>query len=282
LHSSICGGQGVECIDLYMQDGDSPEMGHRRWIFANYLGPVGFGSAGTGYPSMTGSCFYQPAGSANAGMAFVAWPPPGEVPLQAIATTEADTAGWSIQSDSINLNAATATVTDGTTNRPVTVTALPENYGSTYAIRLLPNGWTSTAGHQYSVSVGGVSSSISYTVDVVDCATIDAGECAPSDGGPSAMDSGVASGVTDAGSSSDSGDVAIVDATTLGGPDGGGASTSSNDAGAIDTASSRGTSPGCSCDAVGSGHGPRRFAAAWTLAVAAMALGIARGRRRRS
>ena len=42
--SSICGGQAVGCIDLYMDDSANatgPNFGHRTWILANSLGPVG-------------------------------------------------------------------------------------------------------------------------------------------------------------------------------------------------------------------------------------------------
>jgi Cysteine-rich secretory protein family len=51
--SSICGGQAVGCIDLYMDDSANatgPNFGHRTWILANSLGPVGFGSVGSGRP----------------------------------------------------------------------------------------------------------------------------------------------------------------------------------------------------------------------------------------
>jgi hypothetical protein len=216
-HSSICGGEGVACIDLYMSDEGSAELGHRRWVLANYLGPVGFGSVGTGGRTATGSCFYQPAGTLNAHMPFVAWPPPGNVPLQAIATTSTDAAGWSIQSDTINLNTATVTVTDAATNRPVTVTALPANFGSTYAIKVLPNGWTSQGGHAYAVSVAGISSPISYTVDVVDCTTIDAGEVPAGDAGGSPGGPGAA----DAGGSGAARDASSVPASDAGGAAGG-------------------------------------------------------------
>lgn len=224
-HSSICSGEGVACIDLYMQDMGSAELGHRRWILANYLGPVGFGSVGTGR-SNTGSCFYQPAGSMNARMPYVAWPPPGNVPLEAITTTLADTAGWSIQSDSINLSSATVTVTDGAMTLPVTVTALPQNFGSTYAIRIVPNEWTSTAGHQYAVSVGGITSTIAYQVNVIDCTAIDAGSCPPEDGGASGGDGAAPPSGSSGGGSS-------VDATvaSTSGLDGGGSSASGSSAG---------------------------------------------------
>jgi hypothetical protein len=161
-HSSLSSGKGVHSIDGYMTDGagNSDTMGHRRWLFANYLGPVGFGSA-------IASCFYQPPGKTNAKMAFVAWPPPGPVPLAALTTTKADTAGWTIQSDSVDLSTATVSVTDAGADQPVTQSTLPGGYGSMYALRIVPTGWTSQAGHSYVVTASGTS--VTYTIDVVDC-----------------------------------------------------------------------------------------------------------------
>ncbi|HEY4393568.1 MAG TPA: CAP domain-containing protein, partial [Polyangia bacterium] len=145
--SSICSGQAVACIDLYMDDSANatgPNYGHRTWILANSLGPVGFGSVGSGR-SKTASCFYQVGGTGNAKVSYVGWPPAGPVPLQAFTATELDKAGWSLQSDTTNLNSATATVTDGTTNEPVTVSTNIGSYGAKYAMGILPMGWTSQA-----------------------------------------------------------------------------------------------------------------------------------------
>ena len=101
----------------------------------------------------------------------MAWPPPGMVPLQAFGTgrTTIDTTGWTIQSDSINLAGAQVTVMMDGAAQPVTVTQLQGGYGSRYAIRFNPMGWTTQAGKTYSVSVGGVSMPITYDVQVVAC-----------------------------------------------------------------------------------------------------------------
>ena len=84
--------------------------------------------------------------------------------------TTIDTTGWTIQSDSINLAGAMVTVTAGGMNMPVSVTQLSGGYGSRYALRFNPMGWTTMAGQTYSVSVAGVSMPISYDVQVVSCA----------------------------------------------------------------------------------------------------------------
>ena len=51
----------------------------------------------------------------------------------------------------------------------VTVTTLMRGYGSTYAIRIVPSGWTAAAGKSYNVKVTGTSTPIEYDVDVIDC-----------------------------------------------------------------------------------------------------------------
>ena len=42
-------------------------------------------------------------------------------------------------------------------------------YGESNAIRLVPMGWNPAAGESYTVTVAGVSTPISYTIDFVDC-----------------------------------------------------------------------------------------------------------------
>jgi hypothetical protein len=80
-----------------------------------------------------------------------------------------DQTGWSIQSDSIDLGAGTVSITSGGSELPVTVTELPGGYGSKYALNITPDGWETTAGQTYSVSVTGTSTPVSYDIDVVDC-----------------------------------------------------------------------------------------------------------------
>jgi Cysteine-rich secretory protein family len=162
--SSISSGKLVDSIDGYMTDGkygDPENLGHRRWVLANSLGPVGFGSA-------IASCFYQGEGVGHANKEFAAWPPPGPVPLSALTTTEVDSAGWSIQSDTVDLNAATVSVSEDGQDLPIEQYSLGAYYGSAYAVRLVPKDWESRAGHSYTVSVNGTA--VSYTVEVVACA----------------------------------------------------------------------------------------------------------------
>jgi hypothetical protein len=94
------------------------------------------------------------------------------VPIQALGgrfTGTVDMNGWTVQSDTLNLANATVTVTSGGADRPVTVTQLLPGYGSMYALRFNPMGWTAAAGQTYSVKLGGTSTPIEYDVQVVDC-----------------------------------------------------------------------------------------------------------------
>ena len=164
--SNIASTPGVEAVDLYMIDpGNETTIGHRRWILSNSLGPIGLGS------TSSYSCMWVIGGSGGGSKAWTAWPPPGDFPFEAVSVSwsSLDSTGWTLQSDSISLSGAKVSITDGGTDRPVTVTTLGANYGSSYAIRMLPKGWTAQAGHTYHVSVTGVSPAITYDVKMVAC-----------------------------------------------------------------------------------------------------------------
>jgi uncharacterized protein YkwD len=165
-NSNIASTPGVSGVDLYMADpGNDTTIGHRRWILSGSLGPIGLGST-TG-----ASCMWVLGGSGPGAPPFTAWPSPGYFPLQAMQASfvSVDQTGWTIQSDSIDLGSADVTITDGGNDKPVSVASLAGGYGSTYAIKITPQGWTTEAGHTYSVSVSGVSQPIAYDVSVVDC-----------------------------------------------------------------------------------------------------------------
>jgi hypothetical protein len=166
--SNISGGPGVVSIDRYMLDqGNATTIGHRRWTLSNSLGPIGLGSTDGA------SCFQNLRGMGDAGKPWMAWPAPGVIPLQAFGGGRGgtiDATGWTIQSDDIDLGDAAVAVTSNGVDMPVTVTQLQGGYGSRYAIRFNPSGWTTTAGQTYTVSVAGVELPINYEVRVVDCA----------------------------------------------------------------------------------------------------------------
>ncbi len=167
--SNISSTPGVLGVDLYMVDpGNDTTIGHRRWLLSNYLGPIGLGS------TSVNSCLMVIGGMGNAGKAWLAWPPPGLVPYQAlhvptIGWTDVDQTGWSVQSDGIDLTAATVAVSVDGVDKPVAVNVLGKNYGSAFAIRFVPQGWTVEPGKTYDVELGNVAEPISYSVQIVDC-----------------------------------------------------------------------------------------------------------------
>jgi len=164
--SNIATTPGVQAVDLYMIDpGNETTIGHRRWILSNSLGPIGLGST-SGF-----SCMWVIGGGGDAQKEFVAWPPPGQVPIEAwnVAFVSLDSTGWTVQSDSITMSGAKVTVSDGGVDKPVETVELLPNYGSAAAVRFNPKGWKTQAGHTYDVKVTGASKPIGYQVEVVDC-----------------------------------------------------------------------------------------------------------------
>lgn len=172
--SNIATAPAVSSIDLYMADPGNPTtIGHRRWLLSNSLGPIGIGSTLVGTAGY--SCLHVIGGSGAAGKAWRAWPPPGPVPIEmfnALSFAPLDTVGWTLQSDTLNLAGATATVKDGTTIVPFTTTQLLANYGSRYAIRFTATNtaWRAQAGHTYNVTiVGSGIAAITYSVQPTAC-----------------------------------------------------------------------------------------------------------------
>jgi roadblock/LC7 domain-containing protein len=165
--SSLSGGGSVSSVDGYMMDPGNPTtLGHRRWILSSMLAGVGFGSSGQF------SCQYQPPSRpAAGGKAWTAWPPDGQIPIQAMSGgfMSVDQTGWSLQSDSIDFASAQVKVTVDGMDQAVTTTQLGGGYGSLFAMRFNPMGWTTAAGKTYHVAVSGTSMPIEYDVEVVDC-----------------------------------------------------------------------------------------------------------------
>jgi uncharacterized protein YkwD len=163
--SNIATAPAVASIDLYMMDpGNLDTIGHRRWILSNSIGPTGIGSTDA-Y-----SCLWTLGGSGAAGAPWIAYPPPGPFPLAAttIGFATLDQTGWSLQSDTIDLTAASVEVTKDGAALPMTITVLGNGYGSAFGISMIPSGWQIGVG-SYHVAVSGTSEAIEYDVEVVDC-----------------------------------------------------------------------------------------------------------------
>lgn len=163
---NISSGPGVSSVDGYMVDPGNPTtIGHRRWILSNSFGPTGLGSTNRFSCLMT-------FGKMKVGKPWMAWPSPGIIPLQAMQGgfgQKVDSTGWTVQSDTINLAMAAVKVTSDGMDLPVMITQLGSGYGSRYAFRFNPMGWSTTAGKKYDVAVTGIPMPINYSVQIVDC-----------------------------------------------------------------------------------------------------------------
>jgi hypothetical protein len=167
--SNLASAPGVEAVDFYIVDAeDTAALGHRRWILSPSLGPVGLGS------THDYSCLWVGGGSGTSTRPWVAWPPPGPFPFEAFFpggnAGSVNSAGWSIQSDTIDFSGAVVSVSEGGSSLPVTPPSqLSRDFGSAFAIAFTPLGWSPLPGHRYDVRVTGVSPEISYSVEVVPC-----------------------------------------------------------------------------------------------------------------
>ncbi len=165
--SNLATTPGIAGVDLFMLDTGIRNLGHRRWILANSVDTIGIGST-NGY-----SCLHLIGGDANVDRRWVAWPPPGEFPIEAnnpLSFGSLDEAGWSIQSDTLDLRGANITVTAN--GQPMTVRVdnqLDPGYGSGFAVSFTPVSWKMQAGTTYSVQVRGLIEDIDYSVSVVSC-----------------------------------------------------------------------------------------------------------------
>lgn len=167
-HSNLAGGsQSVSSIASYMVDGGNEStLGHRRWILSNTVGPFGVGCT-TNYSVL------WVVNGASSGPSYTAWPNPGYVPIEAWTDhwgSSLDRLGWSVQSDSVNLDGATASVTRDGVAVPTTTMHLPAGYGSGYALSIM-HAWNAEVGRTYHVSLSGVATPIEYDVVPVDCST---------------------------------------------------------------------------------------------------------------
>lgn len=168
LASLVANRSAPASIAAYFEDpGNEPTMVHRRWLLDEKLTTIGLGSTDR-YSCVVvdGKTLGGPAAAkATAGRGWAAWPPAGPVPFDVFTDEKIDTAGWTIQSTSDDLDAATVTVTEDGVARPVTVTHLTAGLGSRSALRFIPVGWTTEPGHSYVVKAA----AIEFTVEPIDC-----------------------------------------------------------------------------------------------------------------
>jgi hypothetical protein len=167
--SNLATTPSVTAVDLYMADpGNETTLGHRRWILSNTLGPIGIGGT-NGY-----SCLHVIGGAGRAGRSWQPWPPAGPVPIEAMTTSfvDVDSTGWTVQSDELEFDGADLEVTvrrDDGQSLDVMLQVLLPYYGSLSAVRIVPQGWRSTAGRSYHVELSGLAETLAWDVHFVSC-----------------------------------------------------------------------------------------------------------------
>lgn len=154
-------GNGADSIDLYMDDGGVPSLGHRRWVSFPPLDGVGIGYASAF------SCFHVfGQGNMSVASTWQAVPNPGPTPSQVAMFTT-----WSFHGDNVDFTNATVSVTRKDDNMPLAVepVQLPAGYGVN-AIGWTHMTWGPQTGKTYTVQIGGTSlGAVSYDVQPVSC-----------------------------------------------------------------------------------------------------------------
>ena len=168
--SLLASAPAVAAVDLYLIDKGHPDtLGHRRWLLSNTLETTGIGTTNQF------SCLWVVDGSGeDAGLPWVAWPPPGPIPAELLRPSELsslglDDTGWTVQSDAFDLSGGTARVWEDGVERPVQTWDLAPWVGSRSALAFAPQGWESRAGAVYDVRIQGGGTTIEYRVEPTDC-----------------------------------------------------------------------------------------------------------------
>jgi len=156
----------ADAVTQFIADRNVASLGHRLWNLSPGLGRTGFGYAkGTGRYRQ-GSCQYVFDRTGRGNPKFIAYPPPGPVPMAAMRTGFGYITTWHFASSTYKVSSLTSvTVTrksDG--NKQTLRTRRIGNYGSPPGVSFTPR--TPKAGETYTVQLGTI---YSYTISFVDC-----------------------------------------------------------------------------------------------------------------
>lgn len=165
--SNIAGGSRLsmaDSVDLYVQDpgASNIDLGHRRWVLGANMGRTAFG-----YKNNY-SCMYSFDQSNRQAVDFIAWPPPGPVPVQAAqGLFSVALFGLSPGQDfRIEVGA------DGGALMPVEIRRLQGNYGrdrASYSYQAPRGIWA--PGREMTVALRGLQNAedVIFTTSFVDC-----------------------------------------------------------------------------------------------------------------
>jgi hypothetical protein len=156
----------ADCIDEWMVDnGNESTFGHRRWLLNPPLGPIAFGYyEGAGQYGSASCIEVFNASGQGPNPSFIAFPPPGFVPLE---LTQWD---WTVQGD-LPYQDAGVTIHDSSgASLNATLVPLSGNYGFSDAVMIDHSGWSPAVGETYHVAITGEGhAAIEYDVKPVSC-----------------------------------------------------------------------------------------------------------------
>jgi hypothetical protein len=167
--SNIAWGSGnpAQAIDQFIEDsGNESTLGHRRWVLNPPLDPVGIGYWHGGGMYGDAECLMVfSSGGSGPNPPWLAWPPPGWVPIAA--------AGWTMSFHGSIGGIASAQIemlrVDDGAPLAVSVMPLSQGYGQE-AISWVPSGWSMEAGKTYRVTVTGPpAGAVTYEIKPVAC-----------------------------------------------------------------------------------------------------------------
>ncbi len=156
----VAGTNAADSVDLYVGDRGVASLGHRRWVLNPSAANTTFGHKGRF------GCMYSFSRERRHDVEFVAWPPPGPLPVQAAQGT------WHISLYGRRAQQASVSMSiDGGPFEAVQAGQLPGNYGGQAQafVWSAPQGvWA--AGRQARVRVSGLQGEdIEYGVRFIDC-----------------------------------------------------------------------------------------------------------------
>jgi Ca2+-binding RTX toxin-like protein len=170
------GAAGVDAIDLFMDDhgANNVSVGHRRWILFPPQQTMGTGSvpATSGHSAANSLWVIGNFGTRPAEPEYVAWPPAGFVPYQALPQRSRR---WSFSYPNADMSNARVGVSSGGVNRPTTIEpALQGGIGDNTLVWVLsdvylgaPEADTSYDVTVSDVMVGGTPQQFAYQVTVI-------------------------------------------------------------------------------------------------------------------
>lgn len=153
----------IDAMELWIADtSNSTDLGNRRSIFRRELNPIGIGLYQGGTLG-SAACLQRTTVTTTIGDTpdFVAYPPPGFVPIQ--LANHIWSFSWPMLSTKTPIAAKVVRASDNA-NLAVNVATLLVNSPWEDAISIRPNGWSPAAGETYRVTV--TASTLTWTYDI--------------------------------------------------------------------------------------------------------------------